>query len=119
VVALDIQNADATYHRLLSGPMVEIYVGAARCHWPLHRNLQCHHSRFFDEDFTTNGEQKKIKDGQVELLDEDPDAFESLVKYLYQGKIEDVSTMPMEKKWDYAESCQKLYLLCDWIDLSS
>ena len=53
----------------------------------------------------------------MELLEDDPVAFELLVKWLYQGKIDDVSTMSMEKKWDYAEACQKLYLLCEKIQL--
>ena len=63
------------------------------------------------------GENKKKGAGKLELLDDDPRAFELLVKWLYQGKIDDVSDMPMEKKWDYADSCQKLYILCDKIKL--
>jgi hypothetical protein len=51
------------------------------------------------------------------LIEEDSGAFELLVKWLYQGKIDDVSAMPMDKKWDYADSCQKLYLLCGRIRL--
>lgn len=51
------------------------------------------------------------------MIEEDPGAFELLVKWLYQGKIDDVSAMPMDKKWDYADSCQKLYLLCTRIGL--
>ena len=99
--------------RLLSGPLVDITVGASQRHWALHKNLLCHHSRFFDEGSVINGEKKVIKDGKIEFLDEDEAAFELLVKWLYQGKIDDVSTMPVDKKWDYAEACQKLYLLCE------
>lgn len=64
-----------------------------------------------------NGEHKHVKDGQLELPDEDIGAFELLVKWLYQGHIEDVSMMPTEHKWEYAETCQKLYLLCERIGL--
>jgi len=53
----------------------------------------------------------------VELLDDDPQAFELLVKWLYQGKIDRVSTMPMDKKWEYAYACQQLYVLCEKINL--
>ena len=101
----------------MSGDLVTIYVGANRRQWSLHRNLLVHHSSYFDEEISINGEHKKFKDGQIELLDEDPGAFELLVKWLYQGKIEDVSTLPADKKWDYADCCQKLYLLCDRIHL--
>ncbi len=95
--------------------MIDIYVGASKRHWALHRNLLCHHSTFFQDQF---GEDEYAeKGGKLELLDDDPRAFELLVKWLYQGKIDDVSSMPMDRKWDYADSCQKLYVLCDKIDL--
>ena len=76
-----------------------------------------YHSQYFNEEININGEHKKFKDGKIDLPDEDPGAFELLVKWLYQGKIEDVSTFPTDKKWDYADCCQKLYLLCDKIHL--
>ena len=94
--------------------MVDVYVGATKRHWALHRNLLCHHSTFFQDQF--GGESNK-RDGKLELLDDDPKAFELLVKWLYQGKIDDVSSMPMDRKWDYADACQKLYVLCDKINL--
>ena len=95
--------------------MADIYVGESKRHWGLHRNLLCHHSRYFDA--VLNGDNKDKKGAKVELLDDDPCAFELLVKWLYQGKIEDVSGMPMDKKWDYADACQKLYILCERIEL--
>jgi len=94
--------------------MVDIYVGASKRHWSLHRNLLCHHSTFFQDQF---GVEHNKKGGKLELLDDDPSAFELLVKWLYQGKIDDVSSMPMDRKWDYADSCQKLYVLCNKINL--
>ena len=93
---------------------MDIYVGKTKRHWSLHRNLLCHHSTWFqkrlDEGNRKNG-------GNVELFDDDPRAFELLVKWLYQGKIDDVSDMPMDKKWDYADACQQLYILCEKINL--
>lgn len=100
--------------RLLSGPLMDIYVGESKRHWSLHRNLLCHHSTFFKDEVVEAG---KPRGGKLELLDDDPRAFELLVKWLYQGKIDDVSGMPSEKKWDYADACQKLYILCDKIHL--
>ena len=38
--------------------------------------------------------------------EDDPRAFELLVKWLYQGRIDNVSDMPFDKKWDYADACQ-------------
>ncbi|KIV83081.1 hypothetical protein PV11_05140 [Exophiala sideris] len=105
------------FAELLSGPMLEIVVGSEERHWHLHQNLLVHHTRFFDESHTVNGERKRIKEGKLELRDEDPTAFELLVKWMYQGKIDDVSWMPKDVKWDYAFTCQKLYLLCERIGL--
>ena len=33
------------------------------------------------------------------------------MKWLYQGTIDHVSNYPLEEKWEFAFSCQKLYLL--------
>ena len=38
--------------------------------------------------------------------EDDPRAFELLVKWLYQGEIDDVTHMPLDRKWDYADACQ-------------
>ena len=76
-----------------------------------------YHAQYFDDSFAINGERKKIKEGKLELRDEDPAAFELLIKWLYQGKIDDVSWMPKDVKWDYAFTCQKLYMLCDTLGL--
>lgn len=103
---------------LLSGPMLDVYVGAERKHWSLHQNLLNYHSAFFDDKSKLkNNDGGSVRDTQIELLEEDPDAFEVLVKWLYQGTIDDVSTLPKEQKWEYAFTCQKLYLLCDKLDL--
>lgn len=93
---------------------MDIYVGKMKRHWSLHRNLLCHHSTWFQK--KVDVESKRIR-AKVELFDDDPRAFELLVKWLYQGKIDDVSDMPMDKKWDYADACQQLYVLCEKINL--
>ena len=93
---------------------MDFYVGKKRRHWSLHRNLLSYHTTWFQDKVK---EGVREKGGMVEFFDDDPRAFELLVKWLYQGKIDDVSAMPMEKKWDYADACQQLYLLCDKINL--
>lgn len=55
--------------------------------------------------------------GTIELFDDDSRAFELFVKWLYQGKIENVSAIALNEKWEYADACQQLYLLCDKINL--
>jgi hypothetical protein len=103
--------------RLLSGPMIDIYVGEAKRHWSLHRNLLCHHSEILEAELEgdDNGNQRK---DALELTDHDPAGFELLVKWLYQGKLDDVSEMAdANQKYDYAVSCHKLYLLCDRLDM--
>ncbi|KAI4112877.1 MAG: hypothetical protein LQ338_008260 [Usnochroma carphineum] len=93
---------------------MDVYVGKGRHHWSLHRDLLCYHTPFF-QGKTSNCE--KQRPSKIELLDEDPQAFELLVKWLYQGKLDDVSDMPLDKKWDYADACQKLFILCDKINM--
>ena len=96
--------------------MVDVYVGAHRRHWCLHRNLLCHHSEYFST--ALGGDQKpNPRQLKLELLDDDAAAFEYLVKWLYQGQIDDVTDLPLEKKWDHADTCQKLYLLCDRVKI--
>lgn len=92
---------------------MDVYVGESKRHWSLHRNLLCHHSAYFKD----HAAEDKKNGTKLELLDDDPRAFELLVKWLYQGKIDDVSDMPTEKKWIYADACQKLYVLCDKIEM--
>ncbi|KAF1850583.1 uncharacterized protein K460DRAFT_18091 [Cucurbitaria berberidis CBS 394.84] len=104
--------------RLLSGPMIDIYVGESRRHWSLHRNLLCHHSEQLEAELEGDADGHNRKD-KLELPDYDPAGFELLVKWLYQGKLDDVSDMPdTNQKYDYAVSCHKLYLLCDRFDMA-
>ena len=111
---------------------MNVYVGPKRRHWSLHRNLLNYHTTWFHDKvregvrekggFTPSSNNNNInKNGiqhnAIDFVDTDPRAFELLVKYLYQGHIDDVTTMSLDKKWDYADSCQQLYLLCSQINL--
>ncbi|KZF23490.1 hypothetical protein L228DRAFT_260309 [Xylona heveae TC161] len=115
----NISEATAkTFAELLSGPIVDIHVGSDenKRSWSLHRNLLCHHSDYFAEVFPEDA--KKKSGHQLDLPEDDPGGFELLVKWLYQGRIDDVSDMPVERKWDYATACQKLYVLCERFNIS-
>lgn len=93
---------------------MDVYVGTTRRRWSLHRNLLSYHSPWFQEHVKAGVTEKG---GSIELLDDDVRAFELLVKWLYQGKIDNITVMPLNKKWEYADACQQLYLLCDKINL--
>lgn len=112
-------NAYLQRARLLSGPLVDIYVGESKRHWALHRNLLCHHSEYLaNELLPSPTDHKKKGETKLDLPEDDPAGFELLVKWLYQGKIDDVSAIDdPHRKYDYAVSCHKLYLLCDRFDM--
>ncbi|KAF2837360.1 hypothetical protein M501DRAFT_919559, partial [Patellaria atrata CBS 101060] len=111
-------SAKSLRDRLLSGPLVDVYVGEGKRHWSLHQNLLCHHSAHLaSELLSSDANRKKTESKQLDLPDDDPAGFELFVKWLYQGKIDDVSQIPEERKYDYAVACHKLYLLCDRFEL--
>lgn len=105
----------SSFAELLSGPMIDIFVGGSKRHWALHRNLLCHHSELLESELYGDG---KKKPERLDLPDHDPAGFELLVKWLYQGKLDDVSDISdPNQKYDYAVSCHKLYLLCERFDM--
>ena len=112
---------DILRDRLLSGPLVEIKVGTGKDQrqWSLHRNLLNHHSDYFVRHF---GDQSHPRTEQndtlkLDLQEDSPSAFELFVKWLYQGSIDDVTSMENDRKWDYAFACQQLYALCERLEL--
>jgi hypothetical protein len=120
----DKAEAKTLRKRLLAGPTVDIYVGVERRHWTLHRNLLRHHSAYFETEFVghevaKNGNRRSGEKGNnaLELPEDDPRGFELLVKWLYQGSLDDLDAMTDEGKYDYAVACHKLYLLCDKFDM--
>ncbi|TKA28542.1 hypothetical protein B0A54_16224 [Friedmanniomyces endolithicus] len=101
---------------------LDIYVGPERKHWSLHRNLLCHHSSYFETEFEGHEVPKPKggkKDGgnKLELPEDNPKGFQLLVKWLYQGQMEDSSILTEEEKYEYAVACYKLYTLCDKFDM--
>lgn len=83
----------------------------------MHRNLLCHHSESLHKELNASGPDTKPT-STIELQDYDPTGFELLVKWLYQGKIEDVSDIAdPQRKYEYAVSCHKLYTICERFDM--
>jgi len=115
--------------RLLSGPLIDVYVGESKRHWALHRNLLSYHSAAFQSDFEDNFQdntptkskqrsETPSENGRLKLPDVDPLGFELFVKYMYQGKLEDVSSISdPQDKYTYAVSCYHLHRLCDKLDM--
>ncbi|KAF2262178.1 hypothetical protein CC78DRAFT_535058 [Lojkania enalia] len=104
-------KAKLQHDRLLSGPLVDIYVGKSKRHWALHRNLLCHHSEFLESELQGDGGKRVDR---LDLPEHEPSGFELLVKWMYQGRLDDVSDfVDSNQKYDYAVSCHKLYLLCE------
>ena len=115
-----LDKAKILRKRLLSGPTVDVYVGPDQKHWSLHKNLLCHHSSYFETEFQGHEVPKKQDahmHNRLELPDDDPRGFELLVKWLYQGQLDDASHMSDEARYDYAVACYKLYQLCDKFDM--
>ncbi|KAF1936725.1 hypothetical protein EJ02DRAFT_358485 [Clathrospora elynae] len=104
--------------RLLSGPMIDVYVGAAKRRWSLHRNLLCHHSEALENELLGDDSGHTRKD-RLDLPDHDPAGFELLVQWLYQGRLDDVADLPdASQQYDYAVRCHALYLLCARFDMA-
>lgn len=122
-------NAKSLRERLLSGPLVDIYVGESKRHWALHRNLLAYHSDVFQEELQqqasestpTKSKAKQLESSQAVQLDlpgVDPSGFELFVKWMYQGKVEDVSSISEpQHKYSYAVACYNLHRLCDKFDI--
>ena len=118
-------NAKSLRERLLSGPLVDIYVGKERKHWALHRNLLSYHSDAIEAELSilpmgnSKSKGRLLQDeARLDLPDIDPSGFELLLKWLYQGKLDDVSeiTDPQEK-YAYAIACFNLHKLCTHLDM--
>jgi hypothetical protein len=108
---------------------VNIYVGKDKKHWALHKNLLCYHSDYFQ----TELEPPQINDGspsskkkspqpkdelRLEYPDEEPAGFELFIKWVYQGKIDDVDNiLDDQAKYEYAVACHKLYNLCNKFEM--
>jgi BTB/POZ domain len=118
-------NAKSLRERLLSGPMVDVYVGEARRHWSLHRNLLSYHSGAIRAELEPSPDstpKSKTRDphevARLELPDVEPCGFELYVKWLYQGKLEDVSDISgPQEKYSYAVACYNLHVLCSRFDM--
>lgn len=68
---------------MISGPKVDIYVGAQKKHYNLPKLLLCHYSDFFDVCF--NGNFAEAQSQKLELPDDQVEEFELLLEYMLRG----------------------------------
>jgi hypothetical protein len=91
--------------------MIEIEVGAgeSKRQWSLHQTLLVHHSELLEDEL-----EGKKDGGKIQLPDHDPVGFELLMKWLYQGKLDDVSEVHgQDQQYEHAVNCYKLYRICE------
>lgn len=88
----------------------------------MHRNLLAYHSDYLKAELqhspNDSPKKKSLSDNlRLDLPDDDPVGFELLVKWLYQGKIEEVTNIvDHNDKYGYAVACQKLHQLCERLE---
>lgn len=71
--------------RLISGPKVEVYVGAQRKHYSLPKLLLCHYSTYFDRCF--NGRFIEAQSQKLDLPEDKVDDFEVLLEFMLRGTL--------------------------------
>jgi hypothetical protein len=91
-------NAKLFRDRLISGSMVKIEVGPEKREWTIPKNLLAHHSELLERELQSDSRDRVEK---IELHEYDPAGFELFVKFVFQGKLDDVSDMADAQKWDY------------------
>jgi hypothetical protein len=128
---MDQDVADATaavFADLLSGPTVDVYLGEEKRHWTLHANLLSFHSEYLQKELAqqwdsrggSNDKPDSNPGLRLDLPEHDPKGFELLVKWFYQGRLDDVVDMrDPQEKYDHAAACQRLYALCEQFGITS
>ena len=97
----------------LLGSLIDIYVDESNTIGHSTVTSLCHHSEHLASILLPD-ETKKKAENKLDLLDDDPAGFELLVKWLYQGKLDDVSIFrtPIANTTMQSVILQN-YLLCD------
>ncbi|KAH9215359.1 hypothetical protein DL95DRAFT_408542 [Leptodontidium sp. 2 PMI_412] len=77
--------ASAKIFQLSADEIVTIHVGPKQKNFTVHKKLLCDRSEFFSKAF--NGEFKEATDGVMYLPEDDADAFDSMIVYIYQNLL--------------------------------
>ena len=66
--------------------MVDIFVSPAQTHFRVHKKLLCTKSEYFKKMFS--GDFKEVIESAVRMPEDDADAFDLFVQWLYSGRLE-------------------------------
>jgi hypothetical protein len=122
-----IATSAAVFADLLSGPTVDIYIGAEKRHWALHAKLLAFHSEYLQKELARqwdeslgSGDNPDVNPRlRLDYPEHDPKGFELLVKWLYQWRLDDATdTATPEEKYEHAVACQRLHDLCEQFGLT-
>jgi hypothetical protein len=106
-----VRHGCLTWNRVLGNEIVTLYVGPKRKQFTVHKKLLCDRCEFFSKAF--RGNFSEAEKGEMNLPDDDPGAFSSLVDYLYRGVL-------LKAKDDYhASLLLELYILAEKLCLST
>lgn len=95
--------------------MQDFQVGESKRRYSVHRNLLCHHSEALELELTGDG---KKRPEVIDLGDYPVEAFELFLRWIYTGKLDDVSDIfEPHDKYNYAVSNHGLYRLCERFDM--
>jgi len=98
-------NIILTAHSAWGSTLVHVYVGPEERKFSVHKKLMCSASAFFDKAFNSGFQQTNT--GKIALPEDSPYVFQAFMKWLYHGKLEDLS--PDNEKWILKELLE-LYL---------
>jgi BTB/POZ domain len=105
-----------------------VYLGEEKRHWTLHANLLSFHSEYLQKELAqqwdsrggSNDKPDSNPGLRLDLPEHEPKGFELLVKWFYQGRLDDVVDMrDPQEKYDHAAACQRLYALCEQFGITS
>ncbi|KAF1811571.1 hypothetical protein P152DRAFT_60194 [Eremomyces bilateralis CBS 781.70] len=121
------EQSAASFAELLSGPLVDFYIGTNRGYWSVHLKLLCYHSSWFAHELSVTehgrrgeaptkgdcGEAAAQSPLRLELPQHSAAGFVLLVKCLYQGNLDSPTVLPDPlAQYEHAVACHGLYLLC-------
>jgi len=75
---------------------VDVYVGPDRVHFRVHKKLLCRDAPVFDRMF--NGGFKEAVKNSADLPDDEPETFDSFLKWLYRGTFDEIDKVTANSK---------------------
>ena len=86
--------------------MITLLVGEQKVPFHVHMDILCRSSSFFESAFMGPGHFKETSEKSMTLPEDDPQAFDSLIQWLYSGKVLNIAASTLKE----SQEPQKLYL---------